>query len=284
MIFELLGHAHRYVVYRKAQKNNLNKVLYEPPESLSPSEFGYLMRGKFNSDVYVSALIDLSLRGFMYVSLDLDSKKIRLDLHRSLHKKPTRLEASFLKELKREARSNRIEGNPYRHSSHAAFDAVTEQSLIDKGWLYPKETKPLDMVGHAPQWMSMAAWFVMGSIILLLFLGAYLDNVSWLLWLFGIFIAISLLLIVAVFLYVLLRGYMSRFAIGSRLSGRITEKHRKEFVNLKGLAAYLMIGGMDTMTPDYLTLDFDRLDRLYPYAVSLGLDKKIVKMFSRRRY
>lgn len=69
----------------------------------------------------------------------------------------------------------------------------------------------------------------------------------------------------------------------SQISKRITPKFRNKYRDIHGLFTYIQVSDMDTMTPDYDSLDLKGLDRLYPYAVASGLDKKIVKLLLNRK-
>lgn len=75
-------------------------------------------------------------------------------------------------------------------------------------------------------------------------------------------------------MYIMRGGFKDTSVVARNYS----PQYKHSYDEMIGLRQYLTVSGMDTMTPDYTTLDFRTLDTLYPYAVALGMDKRLIEL------
>lgn len=70
---------------------------------------------------------------------------------------------------------------------------------------------------------------------------------------------------------------VEHFVKNTQITSRISPTYLERYHNIYGVYHYMLVSGMDIMTPDYSTLNMRGLDDLYPYAVAAGLDKKLTE-------
>ena len=154
----------------------------------------------------------------------------------------------------------------------------TEKRLIKKGWLLPAElrhsdfkTEKFDKILLVSTIVSLSVGFL--SIVGLVTFEEPQQELA---------IALALICIISIWLILIFAIYIRSFKITydkhSRVLRSITPAFREKFSKLYGLYIYMKVSGLDTMTPMPGDLTFSGLDKLFPYALALGLDPKTTKM------
>lgn len=256
------------------RQKSLQKILdqktiipaYSLEHLLSPLEFEMLCTGKASKNGVAGTIAQSIMRGEASAKEDDDSLTInmispqdRLALHAMLYP-------------------------PVDSSLRRELAAIALGSLFSKGWVTDPNIKhDIQTTGFKYEIISLAV------IVLGLFIGIVgisfivtdhdtYQKIGIALALIGVFGVVT-----SLFVLFFIRVASIQIIVSSPIARRITPKFQDKYQEIYGLFLYMKVSGMDTMTPDYKTLDMRGLDRLYPYAVAVGLDKKLTKELFKRR-
>lgn len=165
-----------------------------------------------------------------------------------------------------------------------ALTALTLDSLTHKGWI--SSLSPQDEKINMSYRHEIKSLLVLAAGLIISFFSAFMiTDKSGMMQDTGIAAALVGLAAItyALFKILFVRVIDISALSSSQISKRIAPKFSKKYRDIHGLFTYIKVSGMDTMTPDYDNLSLKGLDKLYPYAVASGLDKKIVKLLLKRK-
>lgn len=242
---------------------------YQLIDKLTPAEFALLYEGKVTDKAVFGNIVYL----IQHDILTITKTKTGLKLDFRPAKAKTNEQRSVLHSL----RSLKSEYPNHIQITSTLVDTTrsTQKSLELKGWI-GSESNSSDFRAFDMRLFVAVLTLLIGSLVSIVLIlspsqpiqiiGAMIGAVTVVLFFTIILIASSI------------RAFLSSFRNSSYLARRISEKYQAGYKDLHGLYIYLKVSGLDTMTPDYNDLSTIKgLDRLYPYAVAVGLDKQIVK-------
>ena len=267
----LSGYLARRWRIRTIRRSTTQKAAYELVQDLSPAEFGYIIDGKFDAKEVAAELVVLYTRGFINVLINEDgSKKIVKNVGQ--RGRLTDMQTTILKQIP-------AQNGALFYSLVDDVRYAAEQSLIKKGWIVHRK-RPISEIDLLDIKSSYRA------ICLLLLLVA---PVIWFLcFIFGVrgtalqmtpILYLTALFIVS-FIIGLILLFKGKRQLGMGIVFAASPTFARDWKDIYGVYEYIRVSGMDTFTPNYENYDFTGLDKLYPYAVAAGLDKKIISMFS----
>ncbi|PID33379.1 hypothetical protein CR969_00990 [Candidatus Saccharibacteria bacterium] len=165
-------------------------------------------------------------------------------------------------------------GKPDRQEQHL-ISKLTFRSLVKKGWL--REDYDSEQISSDKQSIIGLITVIISLIIGTFGIGLILssdENTQTI----GVILAATGIIGIIISLN---RYFMIFFIRNSRFVKNIVPDKHPLYQQIFGLYLYMKVSGLDTMTPDYDSLDVSGLDDLYPYAIATGLDKKIIARINR---
>lgn len=171
-----------------------------------------------------------------------------------------------------------IQYSPTGINSRHELTSVALIDLVNKGWVTDSNIKSSIQNNSFKYETISLAVIVIGLFIG--FIGApfmvtgqdIYQEIGIVLMLIGVFGVIT-----SLFVLFFIRVTSIQIMVSSPITRRITPKFQDRYQEIYGLFLYMKVSGMDIMTPDYKTLDLRGLDKLYPYAVAVGLDKRLTR-------
>ncbi len=267
----LIGKLFTAYVYRQFHSRHSEVPLYEIVETISPAEFGYLLDGKAGKKEFISEIIQMVMQNKLEITLD-DGKDIKI-YQKNMHFKRTSLQNSIAKQFKIPGIVNfdAREGVVFYN-----LETEIEGRLRNKGLLRKENINTkLEMAVTKKHVIVFLVLFMV--ITLGLFVIAGIGHIEFALFFslaFGLFI--TLLLYILYCLFYIARLFFSFNSQVARLKGDGLED---EWQKIQSLYIYLKTAGADTMYPEYESMNFSQVDKLYPYYVAAGLDKEVLKKF-----
>lgn len=266
-----IGFAIRKYSFRKLRLSTLQKPQYAIEDDVSPAEFGYIVDGKIGRKELVSELVQLYTGG--HVALDRNQAG-KLIVSKTFggwgHTQISTLQAELLKYISG--------GRQTIDILLPVLEREARRSLTEKGWI---KNLPVPMRASSALSSSQiikTVWFIAISLAVAAITGiagGFTAANTYLL--AGAVLLVEIILLIVGGLVLIMRGE-ALFAAGISVS--MSSQYRERWKNLSGVYDYLRVSGMDIFTPDYDKPNFQELDRLYPYAVAAGLDKRILKEFA----
>lgn len=255
-------------------KQDIQAVQFELFEALDPIEFALLLRGTMSQDAIYGQLVYLTQQG--YITLRRDSHTHLLYVTRNT----SRISRSSITIQTLKAFSD------LAHPLVFSFDVeellnITRQSLRDKGWLKRNALRSTnEVIARYDRLLfiasiAMFSLLVLAAIIIMAFAKYMYSPLGYAFF----YVCLGLL---AADLIIIILGTFGRIFYRQAYSGTLTirsiaPKYRKFYKNILGLYTYMKVSGLDTMTPQDGDLTFSDIDKLYPYAVSTGIDVEIKK-------
>ncbi len=275
-VVALLGYLTGYVMRKrrlsKLRRASIQKPLYNIQDDISPAEFGCIVDGTIGHKELVAEAILLAIKGhidFVRNSVGRFSvvKSDRTHLHST---NLTPIQSVIMKGLN---------GRDGFFTLQPAVEHEVKQSLIRKGWIVGKKlpSRGLPEVSVRQVFIAVLTGLmvVLAAVVAALAFGASGSDVF----------TIVLLTLGAEFILVVIIGsivpvFRSEIMHEVRFTLAATAKYDQQWKDVYGVYEYMRVSGGDVFTPDYETLNFNELDLLYPYAVAVGLDKKVLRLFA----
>lgn len=266
------------VLYRRAKIAQIRSrqtsiPAYQLDHHLSPVEFAIICEGVVTDRAVAAQLIALVMNRHLSVERS-DEGKIIIRRADSQTRK-TSEDVAFIRHFVPNDQTEAIfTGGSYLRSP-LSYEAMT--SLKQKGWLSEDAHELEGATISGPTIAAISIAFLVGGAgIVMISLDMtrtlLFENIAILMMLFAVIILVFLII-----RYTFIYHAQKSFRSHSRVARLITPRFTQEYHTVYGIYLYLKVSGLDTMTPDYATLDFEGLDKLYPYAVAVGLDPKIIK-------
>lgn len=268
LLGSLLGLIARKNLIRRIKIRTLQKPQYSIEDDLSPAEFGFIIDGVLGHKEMVAEVIQLSLKGHIKLSKNSSGKLVVERIHGTQdHLSP--LQAAILKEIGVSG------GIPYILPDVIEYETL--KSLSEKGWIIIPTSSPRFMTELSPGYIIMMTLVGLAGLLIVYvsasLLGLRGENLYLTVSLSFVF---ELILGIILGLTVIVKGEMQHTTGAIRGA---TTKFKRNWRHVNGVYNYMRISGMDIFTPDYETLDFNGLDKLYPYAVAAGLDGEVLDLF-----
>lgn len=264
----VLGHLAGRVVtrlrIRKIRQRHLQKPLYDIQDNLSPAEFGYIFDGTIGRREWTAEIILLTMRG--YIKLERLPNGTFNAVKTLEGKLPlTSVQSALLKSM-----DNANVGDT------ATLEYEVTKSLRQKGWIMTRKP-PLRGLSEVPLRYIIIGFIINLTVCMTMLLAGKAFGLSGETLYMAILLVLTAEAIVSVIsgFVITFRGEMLHSA---RFIMAATTKYEQQWKDVYGVYEYIRVSGMDIFTPDYETMSFKGLDSLYPYAVALGLDKKVVKL------
>ena len=272
---EIIGRLIRRRNLTDLKKSNLSLVEYDVIEDLSPAEFGYLIDARITRDEFVAEYIHMEQQGH----INFVQEDGRVKFTRTL-----KTSSGRLTKVQQQIAGLMDARNPYGSMYLRGRSAMEEEvirSLVSKGWINPpKRYRSVFQTASNRSFWTLCISFAFFFILFLISLGTIPQNSSDVAD-YAFFIAAGGLLLLYTTLiisWLFVLTFRRRFHLTNQIFDSATPKYQQNWQKLRGLALYLQVAGMDTMTPQYETLSYKDLDRLYPYAVAIGADPKVIKL------
>lgn len=273
LVGTICGILYRRAKIRQIRSRQTNIPAYQLEHHLSPVEFAIICEGTVTNQAVIAQLVALIMSGRLTVER---SHTGTLILRRATHQTDAPSDdTAYIRHFIQSNQDQAIfSGGGYLKSA-MSYEAI--KSLKQKGWLNDDLDKQLRPVLSGPAITILGIAFLIGGggvamILLGITKSLLLENIAILM----ILIAIIILLIMIV-RYTFIFNAQKSFHSNSRIVRAITPRFVQEYHTVYDVYTYLKVSGLDTMTPDYDTLDFKGLDALYPYAITVGLDPKIIR-------
>lgn len=267
-----LGIIRRNLALRRLRQSKVQKPAYNIEDDLTPAEFGYVLDGAIGRDELLGELLWLHNKGVVRIRRDDNGDAV---IETTLHAPPIPdLDETLLKNIF----TGPNKPIPLRHAlstGRTALAFAVEQSLHKKGWV--KARKPY-LGGTSVVPRKIILLFV---ILIVLTGSVSLMGATLLRWPGEVtYIVIVLSLTVICLLSVMAGLYISARSALLDKAGMImhtTAQYQEKWHATHGVYIYLRVSGNDIFSPDYETLQTEKVDKLYPYLVAAGLDKKLYR-------
>lgn len=279
LLGEVLGRMLRWHKINTLKQKAVRSAHYDAFEGLSPAEFGYLVDGKIGDNERIAEFIHLEQVGIIRLKQGSEGR-VQHELANP-KAKLTDLQIELLHPLEGSDEYFAGKGASAYFGANHAFEAAVCQSLTAKGWIKHRiRTKGLAHITLGAVITAVLMIFVLTFVSVASFIAADVGKQTDepLIWAGFMSVVAIFILIFGTFGWIVFASYRWRFLIANRIGSSATPKYDAHWEKLYGLALFLKVSGMDTMTPQYETLSFRDLDKLYSYAVAMGADKRVVGM------
>lgn len=237
---------------------------YEAPENISPAEFAFLLTGRVSKKAIVGELIYMHMKGFIKLSnSNIEPIKIgSLSVHQRIL-------------------LNELSISSYKYKNWHPFEYRLKLGLVNKGLIKKIVTRRSifrDVSSEFRHQAQLVIFMIVLSVVAVVIVLATNSDVAnppgstY----FAVTIVVLSVVIFLTFLYVFYFVAKEYFRAANGISNNTTEDYGISWQEFRSVLYYMKFTGMDTMTPNYDSMDFSGLDPLYPYAVAIGLDKQIV--------
>ncbi|HEY0965390.1 MAG TPA: hypothetical protein VGE13_02820 [Candidatus Saccharimonadales bacterium] len=289
------GRGYTSVSLTRLKRQGVVRPEYEKFGDCTPAEFGMIIDGRCDRDEMIAEIIHLYLRGYIMLEKDQNGKIIS-KMTPNVNLETT----SDIDKLLLGAIANNRLPDVWR------FEEVVMDSLRAKEWVIERQNA-MGIMKRLGKWLIRLSVFTkvfltifgvlfvvpaLGFMILAvtaggedLFTYAGADSagaiyaMSMLIGVMASLLLITLGLPVVLAVVAATYTFVESFRGVTIIARNYSPKYEQHYRDVIGLRQYLAVSGMDTMTPDYATLDFKGLDPLYPYAIAADLDKTITRMF-----
>ena len=277
VVFSIIAGPLGWFFGKLAWNNRRSKVLaakqsiveYDLSHRLTPAEFAMLINGVASSDAALGQLAYLLYHHVVTLSRE------RPGLNLTVIKPVKQLSADESIMLQDAKRLIETYGSGARSAASesvlVAIQNNTLNSLQEKGWI---SERPARAIISDKKMVIMA--FLSGIVISIATI--LQKNDVFLLQLISVVMYIVAIIgyIVIILYFTALREFFTSYRKRSLITRRISSKYRNEYTKVHGVYTYIKVAGLDTMTPDYADLSsIQGLDKLYPYAVAIGLDTRL---------
>lgn len=279
LIGYFVGVAYRNAHIKNTKARTLQKSEYALQDKLTPAEFQLLMKGSVNRNALAGEIIALQNQGYIHINRDTTGKPIATQ---------TVKEWRNAQPLQRQ-----LLASIFPRYAHSSYDLSTSKPLLrelryyarksleSKGWITPPRLHlTIDSLMPKRYYTRLGIALITTPMFMFV-LGKQLgmDNESlFILTLLGGVVVLCGSVITALTIHLI--DYFRR---GAAHTLHVTEKYKAEYAKAYGVYIYLSVSGMDTMTPEYDSLEFSGLDTLYPYAVAVGMDKEVTRLLTQTR-
>ncbi len=274
LVGSAIGAAIRRYMLRRLRKSRTQKPEYNIEEDISPAEFGYIIEGKVGAKELIAELIWLHNKGFIQMARDASGKVIATSKLKTNDRLPN-VDQVLMKVIFRGGFQPVVVRDVVA-TMQPIIEFAALDSLNKKGWV--KTTRPYLRGGSI-----MPAKYILGATGVVLVACALIYVAGLVFGLASEFLSeLYMLTFTAAFilgaiclLVVVVRG---EALTSAGMMMHTTDTYKENWHKVNGVYDYLRVSGNDIFTPDYQTLAFQKVDKLYPYAVAAGLDKKVLRI------
>lgn len=270
----LTGVILRYYKLGRLRRRHIQKPEYDIEDDLTAAEFGCIIDGKVGPQEIMGQLVQLHIKGIIKIERDPSSARVIATKTTNTAPNLSESETILLKEIFHGPLRPVVLRNVV-FTMQSTIEHAVLTSLRKKGWMKPTSPRLTAVSELEPRQLVRAA----ASIIAML---AVLNIASTLFSVGGLAIYLLNLLLLQLLCVVGVVGglvVVARDALfkQTKMITNTSQLYEEHWHKVNGLHDYLRVSGMDIFTLDYEKLELHKIDKLYPYAVAAGLDKRLLR-------